>query len=152
MSVRRLHFDADTLFALLRMSIPMVISQGAFAIMIFTDRWFLAQIGPAHMAAALGGGVACYFSYSLFNGVIAYANALVAQYLGAGETGKCSKVVTQGVLLSIACIPLLAIIALLMRQIFAVMEHSPEQAELELVYYDIMMYCTFFTLVKVVLA
>ncbi len=152
MSAPRLHFDAETLFALLRMSIPMVISQGAFALMIFTDRYFLAQLGPAHMAAALGGGVACYFSYSLFNGVLAYANALVAQYLGAGEPGKCSKVVTQGMLLTVACIPLLAVIALLMRQIFTAMQHSPEQAELEIIYYDIMMFCTFFTLVKVVLA
>ncbi len=152
MSARRFHFDAETLIALLRTSIPMVISQGAFALMIFTDRYFLAQLGPAHMAAALGGGVACYFSFSLFNGVLAYANALVAQYLGAGDTAKCSRVVTQGILLSVACIPLLVVIALLMRRIFAAMEHSPEQAALELVYYDIMMYCSFFMLLKTCLS
>ncbi len=152
MTARRLHFDTATLLALVRMSVPMVISQGAFGVMIFTDRYFLAQIGPAHMAAALGGGVACYFSYSLFNGVLAYANALVAQYFGAGEPGKCSKVVTQGVLLSVACIPLMALIALGMRHIFTLMEHSAEQAALEVVYYDIMMLCTFPTLVKVCLA
>ncbi|HYE87342.1 MAG TPA: hypothetical protein VEA16_13365, partial [Vicinamibacterales bacterium] len=77
----RLHYDTATLLKLLRMSVPMVISQGSFGLMIFTDRWLLGQIGPAHMAAAMGGGVACYFSYSLFNGIVAYANALVAQYL-----------------------------------------------------------------------
>ncbi|MGY8790525.1 MAG: MATE family efflux transporter, partial [Pseudomonadales bacterium] len=80
----------------------MVISQGAFAIMIFTDRWFLAQLSPTHMAAALGGGVAWYFTISLFIGILAYATALVAQYLGAEEFGKCSRVVTQGVIMSIA--------------------------------------------------
>lgn len=148
----RLHFDTATLLRLVRMSVPMVISQGSFGVMIFTDRWFLGQIGPAHMAAAMGGGVACYFSYSLFNGVIAYANALVAQYLGAGDSGKCSKVVTQGMLLALCCIPLLALIWFGMRQIFAAMDHSPEQAALELIYYDIMMLCTFPTLVKVCLA
>lgn len=148
----RLHFDTATLLKLLRMSVPMVISQGSFGLMIFTDRWFLGQISPAHMAAAMGGGVACYFSYSLFNGVVAYANALVAQYLGAGENGKCSKVVTQGLLLALCCIPLLVLIWSGMRQIFAAMDHSAEQAALELVYYDIMMLCTFPTLVKVCLA
>ncbi len=148
----RLHFDSSTLLALLRMSIPMVISQGAFAIMIFTDRYFLAQLGPAHMAAALGGGAACYFSYSLFSGVIAYANALVSQYRGAREPDKCSKVVTQGMLLSTACILPLVVITLLVRNIFSAMEHSAEQAALELTYYDIMMLCTFPTLVKACLA
>lgn len=148
----RLHFDSATLLQLLRLSIPMVISQGSFGLLIFTDRYFLGQIGPAHMAAAMGGGVACYFSYCLFNGIISYANALVAQYLGAGETEKCSKVVTQGVVLAVCCIPLLALIWFGMRQIFAGMGHSPEQAALELVYYDIMMLCTFPHLVKICLA
>jgi MATE family multidrug resistance protein len=148
----RLHFDTATLLQLLRLSIPMVISQGSFGMLIFTDRYFLGQIDPAHMAAAMGGGVACYFSYCLFNGIISYANALVAQYRGAGETEKCSKVVTQGVVLSVGCIPLMALIWFGMRQIFAAMGHSPVQAELELVYYDIMMLCTFPHLVKICLA
>src|SRR5688572_3172564 len=152
MQSSRLHFDLATLLRLLQMSIPMVISQGAFAVMIFTSRYFLAQVSPAHMAAALGGGVAWFFSFSLFNGILAYANALIAQYLGAGETHKCSKVVTQGVILACACIPLLVVIALLMRNIFAAMGHSPEQVTLEKTYYTIIMFSSFLTLVKVCLA
>ncbi len=134
------------------MSIPMVISQGAFAIMIFTDRYFLAQVSPAHMASAMGGGVASFFSFSLFNGILAYANALIAQYLGAGELHKCSKVVTQGIVLACACIPILIIVALLMRNIFAAMDHSPEQVILERSYYSILMFSSFLTLCKVCLA
>jgi MATE family multidrug resistance protein len=152
MQSSRLHFDLVTLLRLLQMSIPMVISQGAFAVMIFTDRYFLAQVSPAHMAAALGGGVAWFFSFSLFNGILAYANALIAQYLGAGETHKCSKVVTQGLILACGCIPLLIVIALLMRNIFAAMGHSPEQVDLEKSYYTILMFSSFPTLAKVCLA
>ncbi len=152
MSNHRLHFDATTLFALLKMSVPMVISQGAFAVMLFTDRYFLAQLSPLHMAAVLGGGVAWYFSFSLFNGILAYANALVAQYLGAKQLHKCSKVVSQGILMSCACIPMLFIITLLMRNIFAAMGHTPEQIELEKSYYSILMYCSFLTLLKVCMA
>ena len=152
MNTSRLQVHAATLRKLLQMSLPMVISQGSFGVMIFTDRYLLGQIGPAHMAAAMGGGVACYFSYSLFNGIVAYANALVAQYRGAAQNEKCSKVVTQGILLATACIPLLALIWFGMREIFTLMEHSAEQAVLELLYYDIMMLCTFPTLVKVCLA
>ena len=67
-----------TLRELARLSLPMVVSQGAFAVMVFTDRWFMSLIDPTHIAAALGGGVASFFCFSLFIGVITYANALVA--------------------------------------------------------------------------
>jgi multidrug resistance protein, MATE family len=152
MSAASLHFNLATLRSLLLTSMPMVISQGAFALMIFTDRYFLAQLGPGHMAAALGGGVAFFFSFSLFNGILSYANALVAQYLGAQELHKCSKVVTQGVLLATACIPLLLLIGWAMAGIFAAMGHSPAQVELERSYYSILMYSSFIMLVKATLA
>ncbi len=109
----------------------MVVSQGAFALMIFTDRYFLAQLGPVHMAAALGGGVAWFFSISLLNGILAYATALVAQYLGAQELHKCSRVITQGIIMALASTPLLILVGFAMRNIFAGMGHAPDQVELE---------------------
>ena len=70
---------------LLSISFPMIVSQGAFAVMIFTDRYFMSMISPTHLAASLGGGVASFFCLSLFVGVLSYSNALVAQaYLDAG--------------------------------------------------------------------
>ncbi|MCZ6525244.1 MAG: hypothetical protein O6928_01595, partial [Gammaproteobacteria bacterium] len=57
-----LRINKETLLELLRLSLPMVISQGAFAVMIFTDRYFMSQIEPVQMAAAMGGGVASFFS------------------------------------------------------------------------------------------
>ncbi len=81
---------------LLRLALPMVVSQGAFAVMIFADRYFTSQIDPAHMAAALGGGVASFFSFCFFIGLFSYSNALAAQYLGVREVEKCPKVVTLG--------------------------------------------------------
>jgi multidrug resistance protein, MATE family len=131
-------FNSETLSSLIRMALPMVVSQGAFAIMIFTDRWFLAQLSPTHMAAALGGGVAWYFTISLFNGILAYATALVAQYLGAEEFGKCSRVVTQGVLMSIACLPLFLVLAFIGKGMFAAMGHDSAQVVEEETYYTIM--------------
>ena len=142
----------STLRELMRLSLPMMVSQGAFAVMIFTDRWFLSQIDSTHIAAALGGGVASFFTFSLFIGVITYANALVAQYFGAGELGKCSRVVTQGVIMAVCCIPFLAIGALLVGQLFDKMGHDPLQVELEKVYFYILMTGSFFTLVKACVA
>lgn len=126
----------------------MMISQGAFAIMIFTDRYFMSQIGPLQMSATLGGGVASFFSFSLFIGVLSYANALVAQYYGAGELEKCPRVVTQGLIMTVLSTPVLLIISVSVAGIFGAMGHAPEQVALEKVYYYLLMLGSFFTLSK----
>lgn len=152
MFVKDWQYNPATLSMLLRMALPMVVSQGAFAVMIFTDRWFLAQLSPTHMAAALGGGVTFYLCISLFQGVIAYANALVAQYFGAGEFHKCPRVITHGILMAVCLVPVLAMLALVLRNLFGWMGHEPQQAAYERTYYTIMMAGGVLTLVKVALA
>jgi len=130
----------------------MMISQGAFAIMIFTDRYFMSLIDPLHMASALGGGVASFFTISLFIGVLSYANALVAQYYGAGEYTKCPRVVTQGILMTLMSLPALLIISYFVGQLFAAMGHDPRQVRLEKTYFYLIMTGCAFTLSKACLS
>ena len=85
-------FSLTTLRQLFRLALPMVVSQGAFALMVFTDRLFMSRIDAAHIASAMGGGVSYFVSIALFTGVLSYANALVAQYFGAGDLRKCPQV------------------------------------------------------------
>ena len=117
--------------------------------MIFTDRYFMSQIDPAHMAAALGGGVASFFSFCFFLGLFSYANALAAQYLGAGELEKCPRVVTQGIIMTAMSAPFLTLITFLVAGIFEGMGHEPAQVELERTYYLILMSGVLVTLAKV---
>jgi len=126
----------------------MVVSQGAFAVMIFTDRYFMSQIDPVHMAAALGGGIASFFSFCFFTGLLSYTNAMAAQYLGAGEPQKCPKVVTQGMIMTVMSTPFLTLVAFLVVGIFEGMGHDPAQVELERVYYLILMSGVLITLAK----
>ena len=130
----------------------MVVSQGTFAVMIFTDRYFMSQIDSIHMAAALGGGVAAFFSFCFFTGLLSYANALTAQYLGAGELGKCSKVVTQGIVITVMCSPALVLITYLVSGIFENVGHDSAQVELEKTYYTILMLGVIVTLTKTCLS
>lgn len=130
----------------------MVVSQGTYAVMIFTDRLFMSQIAPIQMAAALGGGVASFFSLSLFIGVFSYANALVAQYFGAGEVTKCPRVVTQGWFMTLLSMPVLLLVTFLVGRLFAAVGHDPEQVELEKVYFYLLMSGSFFTLSKICIA
>ena len=127
----------------------MIVSQGSFAVMIFTDRYFMSQIDPAHMAASMGGGVAAFFSFCFFIGLFSYANALAAQYLGAGEIEKCPKVVTQGMIMTVMSVPFLTLITFLVAGIFEGMGHEPSQIELERTYYLILMSGVLVTLAKV---
>ncbi len=145
---RHYRIDRRTMVQLLRLALPMVVSQGAFAVMIFTDRYFMSQIDPTHMAAALGGGVASFFSICFFIGLFSYANALAAQYLGAGESDKCPKVVTQGMIMTAMSIPFLSLITFLVAGIFDTIGHAPEQVVLERTYYLILMSGVLATLAK----
>jgi len=149
MLLSRLHLNRRTMSDLITIAIPMVVSQGTFAVMIFTDRYFMSQIDPTHIAASLGGGVAAFFSFCFFSGLFSYANALSAQYLGAGDRAKCSRVVTQGWLMTLCCLPLLGIITLLVSGIFEAMDHDPVQVELERSYYVLLMMGSVLTLAKV---
>lgn len=54
--MRVLKINTASLRALLAISFPMIVSQGAYAVMIFTDRYFMSMISPTHLAASLGGG------------------------------------------------------------------------------------------------
>lgn len=130
----------------------MVISQGAFAVMIFTDRYFMSMVSPSHMAASLGGGVAAFFCMSLFIGVLSYTNALVAQYFGKGELDKCSKVLTQGLILTLGFVPLLFIIGYLVTDLFEFMGHTAEQAALENKYFLILIWGASISLCKTCIA
>ena len=144
--------DRATLKELLRLAYPMIISQGAFAVMIFTDRYFMSLVSPTHMGASLGGGVASFFCMSLFIGVLSYGNALTAQYFGRKQFDKCSRVVTQGLLLTLFFAPLLVAIGYLSLGSFEFMGHAPEQAVLAKQYFIILIWGASFSLAKTCIA
>ncbi|MFV0276742.1 MAG: MATE family efflux transporter [Parahaliea sp.] len=145
-------FSAATLRELFRLALPMVVSQSAFALMVFTDRLFMSRIDALHIAAALGGGVTFFVTVALFQGVIAYATALVAQYYGAGQYDKCPRVVTQGVIMALAVQPLLLVMGWLAAQLFGLMGHPAEQVALEQQYFFMLLAGSVFTLVKICVA
>ncbi len=140
--------EKETMSQLLSIAYPMVVSQGAFAVMIFTDRYFMSLISPTHMAASLGGGVASFFCMSLFIGILSYANALVAQYYGAKELEKCTRVVTQGLILCVGFIPSLLIIGYFTGSLFSIMGHAPELEILEKKYFYILIFGSGIGLIK----
>lgn len=141
-----------TLRELARLSLPMVVSHGTFAVMIFTDRWFMAQIDSTHIAASMGGGVAAMFCMSIFMGLISYGNALVAQYHGSGQMHKCPRVVSQAMLIVLVSVPILAVVGLNAGAVFNQLGHDPAQVPLEHAYFKVLIGGAVFHLAKAAFA
>jgi MATE family multidrug resistance protein len=137
---------------LFRLALPMVVSQGALALMFFADRFFLSRISAVHVAASLGGGVSFWVCLCFFNGIAAYGNALVAQYFGRKELQRCPQVLTQGLILSVAAQPLLWLLAWPALHAFEWMGHDPRQVALEQPYFLTMMAGGLLFLIKTVFA
>lgn len=150
--LRIARIERNTLQDLMFIAIPMVVSQGTFALMLFVDRYFMSLISPTHMAASLGGGVSAFFCLSFFIGVLSYATALVAQYYGGGQRAKCPRVLTQSYLLCLLFFPLLLLLAYFFGNIFLVMGHAQEQIALEKRYFELLIYGSGISLVKVCMA
>ena len=72
--------------------------------------------------------------------------------MGAGEIGKCSKVVTQGIVITVMCSPALVVITYFVSGIFENVGHDPVQVELEKTYYVILMLGVVVTLTKTCLS
>ena len=135
---------------LLDIALPMVVSQGSFAVMVFCDRMFLAFLGPEFMAAAMAGGVSAFFTCAFFTGTLSYANALTAQYYGRGDHRKCPRVVTHGMLLSAASMPVILLAAWGVYELFGRVGHAENQLALERSYYLVLIAGAIFLLLKTV--
>lgn len=141
-----------TLHRLFRLALPMMVSQGALALMFFADRFFLSRIGPVHVAASLGGGVSFWVCLCFFNGIVAYANAIVAQYYGRRDMQRCPQVVTQGIILSVLAQPLLWLLAWPAQYTFEWMGHAPQQVALERPFFLVLIGGGLLFLIKTVFA
>lgn len=104
------HFNGPGgIHELLVISIPIIISQAADGLMLFTDRYLLMNLGKEYPSASMAGGFTVHLWTVFFHGVLGYTTALVGQYLGAGQKEKCGVVVNQAFLLTLLITPFLMI-------------------------------------------
>lgn len=123
---------------LLLLAIPMVISTACDAVMTFTDRLFLARLGPEEMNAAMSGFVMFQVLTFFVIGLTAYSTALVAQYHGAHEPQKAARAGFQAVLVTLAAWPIVILLGPLANAISVRSGLSPAQIEWQTLYLDIL--------------
>jgi MATE family multidrug resistance protein len=125
---------------LMAIAFPMIISTACDGVMTFTDRLFLSRIGPEHMNAAMGGGVAVQLLIFFFIGLTGYTTALVAQYYGSGQKHMAGVVAFQAFLIAVVAYPLILISKPLAHSYFAFMDLPTGQMQYQIVYFNIVLY------------
>lgn len=129
---------AGSLGELLRVAVPLIISSGATAVMYFIDRVFLSWDSVDSMSAALSAGVLHWNLAALAMGTVAYGNAFIGQYEGAGQHHRVGPVVWQGIYLSILGALAIALVAPFAPAIFSAFGHEDKLQPLEVRYFRIM--------------
>lgn len=148
MRINRTKNRAGGLREMLAISLPMVISHGCETAMTFTDRLFLAALGPVPMNAAMVGGLTSFMVMTFFIGLIGYTTALVAQYLGSGQRNHCALVMSQAAIMAAVAYPLVLASKPLAHTLFELMGSPAEQLPQQKLYFDILVYGSILVLLK----
>jgi MATE family multidrug resistance protein len=114
---------------------PLMIATGLFSLTLFVDRLLLYRYSDAAASSALGAGTVLWSINCLPIGICGYTSTFVAQYLSAKRPRRALQVVWQGVLLGLACGPLLLILGLFSKTLFDWVGHAPHLAVLEAEYF-----------------
>ncbi len=135
----RLRWHAEGGYSqLLKIAVPLILSNGAFAIQEFVDRVFLAWYSPEAVAAATPAGILSFLCMSLFINTAGYIGTFVAQYHGAGRDERVGPSVWQGIYLSIVSGILLLPLIPAAPWIFRIIGHGARVAAYETVYFRVL--------------
>jgi MATE family multidrug resistance protein len=133
---------------MLAVALPMVLSMSFDTFLVFTNRMFLAKLGPEYMGAALTGGVMEGVIVTFFNGFIGYSTALTAQYLGGGKFSRLGPTLAQSVGLAVCCYPLVLALIPAAHALFGAFPMDPRIHELQIEYFNVLAFGAIFGMLR----
>ena len=123
---------------LLRVAVPLILSNGAFSLQQFIDRIFLAWYSPQAIAAAPPAGILNFMILSLFINTCGYAGTFVAQYHGAGRDDRIGPTIWQALFLAAVGGALMTLLVPAAAPIFRLIGHAPPVQRDEVIYFRIL--------------
>ena len=129
-------------------AVPLILSTGAWSLLLFVDRMFLSWYSSEAIAAAMPAGMASFAMMCLFIGTAAYVNTFVAQYFGAGEEQNIGAVIWQGIYFSSLSIFIVIPAYLFAEEFFSLIDHSVSLQSLEVDYFELLMYSAVFVVLN----
>ena len=133
---------------ILVIAIPLILSTGAWSVLLFVDRMFLAWYSSEAIAASMPAGMASFAMMCLFIGTAAYVNTFVAQYFGAREESKIGMILWQGIYFSFTSLIVIIPAYFLADDLFYLIGHSADVQALESQYFKILMYSAVFVVLN----
>ncbi|MBN2712188.1 MAG: MATE family efflux transporter [Planctomycetes bacterium] len=126
--------DSGSVGEVLRIAFPLIMATSSHALRLFSDRLMLSRFSQESLSASLSAGVMTFASMCFFMGTASYAGTFVAQYTGAGRSGRVGASVWQGIYLALFGGLCLAMLSTQAHAIFAWVGHSP-LVQVQQVYY-----------------
>ena len=133
--------DETSLRHMLKLAAPMIVTHTSYTIMQFVDRFMVSRLGTEALAAILPAGFVSFVPAGFACGLIISVNTFVSQSLGRGEKENCSNYCWQAIYMGlIYSFITLAILWPAAPTIFKMMGHEPAVADMEVIYFRIMLY------------
>ena len=129
-------------------ALPLILSTGSWSLQHFVDRMFLTWYSSAAIAASMPAGLLNWTILSLFIGTAGYANTFVAQYYGAKQYDRVGPAVWQANYLTIFAVIFAIPVYLGAETIFAWADHGAEVMEMEIIYFQILLFGTPFVVIS----
>ena len=123
---------------MLTLAIPLVLSMGSVAIMLFVDRVFLTWYSSEAVAASMPAGMLNFALMTLFIGTAGYTSTFVAQYQGAGRYQRIGPTVWQGIYISLIGGVVLLTLIPFAAPFFRFVGHEAAIVENEIAYFRIL--------------
>jgi MATE family multidrug resistance protein len=136
----------------IEIAFPLVMSTASMTIMHFTDRVFVSWLGSDYIAAVTPAGAVSFTITSFFLGVASFANTLVAQYHGAGESDNCARSTWQAIYFSVIAATIIPTFSLAAPWFFKLANHADSVYVLEVQYFQILVWVGGFTTANAAIA
>jgi MATE family multidrug resistance protein len=127
----------------LKISIPLIISIGAWALQSFIDRFFLACYSNTAYAASVPAGLLNCSIMDIFIGTVSYIDVFISQYNGEKNYKAVGPSVWQSIYLSFFSSLIILFIALFSKNIFNLTGHPQDIVFEEIKYFKVLCYGAF---------
>lgn len=118
----------------LKIAIPLVLSNAAFTIMQFTDRALLARYSTDAIQAALPAGILTFTLTGFFAAIAGYSGTFVSQYFGANDDENAAKSFVSGIYMSFFFLPIFIAMIPLCHHLMQLFGHPPTLLKNEMAY------------------
>jgi MATE family multidrug resistance protein len=120
---------------LLRLALPLILSNSFWALQVAIDRAFLARLSSDAVAAAMPALILLWTPLTLLQNTANYATTFVAQYVGAGRPRRVGPAVWQALYFAVVGGVLMIGMYPFAGPLMALGGHAPHLQELEITYY-----------------